>query len=91
MLLLPLIDNAIRHGLEPLPLRGRIEVRATTRGERIRLAVVDSGLGHCNGLREGAGLSALRERLAGLYGADATLVLSANEPHGLIATIEVPR
>ncbi len=91
MLLLPLIDNAIRHGLEPLPLGGRIEVRVTARAERIRLVVVDSGLGDCIRIREGAGLTALRERLAGLYGVDATLVLSANDPHGLTATIEVPR
>jgi len=91
MLLLPLIDNAIRHGLEPLPLGGRIEVRATARAERIRLVVVDSGLGDGIRIREGAGLTALRERLAGLYGADATLVLSGNSPHGLTATIEVPR
>jgi hypothetical protein len=91
MLLLPLIDNAIRHGLEPMPLGGRIEVHAVTRAERIRLVVADNGLGDCIGLREGAGLTALRERLAGLYGVDATLVLSAADPHGLTATIEVPR
>jgi hypothetical protein len=91
MLLLPLIDNAIRHGLEPLPLGGRIAIHATALAERFRLVVVDSGLGDCIGLREGAGLIALRERLAGLYGVDATLVLSATEPHGLTATIEVPR
>ena len=91
MLLLPLIDNAIRHGLEPLPLGGRINVHATASAERIRLAVIDNGLGDRNGLREGAGLTALRERLAGLYGADSTFVLSVNEPHGLTATIEVPR
>lgn len=91
MLLLPLIDNAIRHGLEPLPLGGRIEVHATAHAERIRLVVVDSGLGDCTRIREGAGLTALRQRLAGLYGVDATLVLRPNEPHGLTATIEVPR
>ncbi len=91
MLLLPLIDNALRHGLEPLPLGGRIEVHATPGAERIRVMVVDSGLGDCTRIREGAGLTALRERLAGLYGVDATLVLSATEPHGLTATIEVPR
>ncbi len=54
MLLLPLIDNAIRHGLEPLPLGGRIEIHAMALAERIRLHVVDNGLGDCIGLREGA-------------------------------------
>jgi LytS/YehU family sensor histidine kinase len=91
MLLLPLIDNAIRHSLAPLPLVGRIDVRATECLDRIRLVVSDNGLGDCISRREGPGLTALRERLAGLYGADATLDLSPTEPYGLTATIEVPR
>jgi len=90
MLLLPLIDNAVRHGLEPLPLGGRIQVCAVVDADRLRLAVSDSGLTEANGLREGHGLTTLRKRLAGLYGAQATLSLSATQPHGVTATIEVP-
>lgn len=90
MLLLPLIDNAVRHGLEPVPCGGRIDVCATLNADRLRLAVSDSGLGEATMLRERHGLTALRRRLAGLYGESATLNLSATQPHGVTATIEVP-
>jgi Histidine kinase len=90
MLLLPLIDNALRHGIEPLPLGGRIVVRATASANRLRLDVSDNGLGNATDLREGGGLTALRARLAGLFGQSATLRFSAAQPHGVIASIEVP-
>jgi hypothetical protein len=90
MLLLPLIENAVRHGLEPLPLGGRIEVRAAVRANRLRLEVSDDGLGDVTEFRERDGLTALRERLSALFGRDATLSLSANQPRGVTAIIEVP-
>ncbi len=90
MLLMPLIDNAIRHGIEPLPLGGRIVLRATASANRLRVDVADNGLGNADDLREGAGLTAVRARLAGLFGQSATLRLSAAQPHGVMASIEVP-
>jgi sensor histidine kinase YesM len=89
MMLLPLIDNALRHGLEPLPLGGRIEVRARCEGQRVRLTVADNGVGHANELVEGTGLATLRERLHGLYGQDAGLAISSAAPQGIEATIDV--
>ena len=90
MLLLPLIDNALRHGIEPLPLGGRIVVRATVSADRLHLDVSDNGLGNATDFREGDGLTALRARLAGLFGQSATLRFSAAQPHGVMASIEVP-
>ena len=90
MLLFPLVDNAVRHGLESLPSGGRVEVCATLSAGRLRLVVSDSGVGMATAVREGNGLTALRRRLAGLYGEMATLTLSATQPHGVTATIEVP-
>jgi signal transduction histidine kinase len=91
MLLLPLIDNALRHGIEPSPLGGRIVVCATASAAgRLRLDVSDNGLGNAAELREGGGLTALRERLLGLFGQSATLRFSAGHPHGVVASIEVP-
>jgi signal transduction histidine kinase len=90
MLLLPLIENALQHGLEPLPLGGRIEVRAASHTNRLHLTVSDNGLGDVTEFREGDGLTALRERLAALFGHDATLSLSATQPSGVTATLEVP-
>ena len=90
MLLMPLIDNAVRHGLEPLSCCGRIEVRAGLHAARLRLEVSDSGIGDATELREGHGLNSLRRRLGDLYGDLATLTLSTTHPHGVTATLEVP-
>ncbi|MBP8294530.1 MAG: histidine kinase [Burkholderiales bacterium] len=97
MMLPSLVENAIKHGLEPLREGGRIDVIATrvttTAGERIRLQVRDTGRGlgaapvQAGG---GIGLSNLRERLAGLYGADARFTIESNVPQGVVATIEIP-
>ncbi len=90
MLLLPLIDNAVRHGIEPLPLGGRIVIRAAASADRMLLDVSDNGVGNAAELREGDSLTALRARLAGLFGQRATLRFSAAQPHGVMASIEVP-
>jgi sensor histidine kinase YesM len=90
MLLLPIIDNALRHGLEPLPLGGRIDGQAAVEGNRLSVVVSDNGVGNASGLKEGSGLATIRERLHGLFGDDAQLALTAAQPHGITATIELP-
>jgi hypothetical protein len=89
MLLLPLVENAIQHGLEPLSLGGRIEVSAARHAGCLRLSVSDNGLGDAAEIREGDGLTMLRERLDKLFGGRATLSLNTNLPRGVTATIEV--
>jgi hypothetical protein len=90
MLLLPLIDDALRSGLEPLPHGGTIAISASTDGGRARVRVADDGLPRTAGSAEGAGIGLLHDRLRALYGDRARLELSANVPQGAIATIEVP-
>ena len=97
MMLPSLVENAIKHGLEPLREGGRIDIVATriatARGERIRVQVRDTGTGLPGTLVEnggGVGLVNLRERLAGLYGDDASFVIESNISRGVIATIEIP-
>ena len=93
-LMLPsLVENAIKHGLEPLREGGRIDVIAEKVGEHIRLVVKDTG----RGLTEetmpagtGIGLSNVRERLQALFGDSAKLTLESNAPKGMVATIAVP-
>jgi sensor histidine kinase YesM len=90
MVLLPLIDNATRHGLEPCPLGGHIQVRAEQSINNLRISVIDSGAGRAETLIEKRGLATLRERLRGLYADQARLTLASNHPQGIIATVEIP-
>jgi hypothetical protein len=82
MLLQPLVENAIQHGLEPQPQGGRVEVIARRSADALELEVRDSGVGlheapPSNGTR--FGLKQVRERLQTLYGQAATLQLQAVE------------
>ena len=90
-LMLPsLVENAIKHGLEPQREGGVVRIRAQAEGEKLRLSVADTGRGFGETVGTGVGLTNVRERLAGLYGDAARLTLEANTPLGVKATIEVP-
>jgi signal transduction histidine kinase len=91
MTLLTLVENAVRHGIDPSEEGGRIDIRALREGGRCRLRVADTGVG----LRPGAGglgtgLAALRERLQLLHGGDATLVLRTASPRGVCVELDFP-
>jgi signal transduction histidine kinase len=74
MLTQPLVENALRHGIEREPGAGRVEIDIQRKDETVIILVRDSGPGFAaGGKREGIGLSNTRARLAGLYGARATL------------------
>ncbi len=89
MALLTLIENAIRHGIDPCEAGGRIEVRAwRDAGDgRIRIVVADSGVGMDENARPGTGLRNVADRLRGFFGAAAELQLHEAKPHGLRAEI----
>ncbi len=90
-LMLPsLVENAIKHGLEPQREGGSVHISAQSVEGRLRLTVADTGRGFGDTVGNGVGLSNLRERLAALYGEGAKLTLEANTPTGVIATIDVP-
>jgi Histidine kinase len=97
-LMLPsLVENAIKHGLEPQREGGRIDVSAEKVGEgseaMIRLVVVDTGRGLTNAPVQaggGVGLTNIRERLLALFGSRGKLILESNQPKGVRAVIEVP-
>ena len=59
-------------------------------GHRLSVVVSDNGLGNAPTINGGPDLVAIRERLHGLFGDDAQLVIAAAQPHGITATIEVP-
>ena len=75
LLLQPLVENSIQHGLEPKVSGGRIDVRATREDGRLRLDVTDTGVGNAGGVTcgPGFGLQQVRDRLQALYGEAASL------------------
>ena len=90
-LLITLVENAIKHGIEPRPGPGRIEIDAVRDGDALRVQVRDDGAGLQPGLSTGVGLANVREQLAARYGARAAFVLSpAAEGRGVCAEIRVP-
>jgi signal transduction histidine kinase len=89
MALLTLVENAIRHGIDPSERGGSIQVgaqRDAASGE-LRVWVEDSGAGMSETARAGTGLSNLRARLAAFYGPAARLEMLERTPHGLRAQI----
>lgn len=92
MTLLTLVENAVRHGIDPSEAGGRIEVGARRDAERrqITLWVSDSGAGVDEKKTPGTGLANLRERLAATYAGRASLTLTSVAPQGVRAEVEVP-
>lgn len=89
MLIQPLVENAIKHGLEPKVDGGEILIRAIKKDGKLHLEVIDTGMGFNAERESGMGLSNIRERLQSIYGERGCLILEENQPHGLKATIEV--
>ena len=94
LLLQPLVENCIKHGLEPAVAGGRIDMRAARDGDTLVLSVRDTGVGLSDHPGEGSsfGLVQVRERLAALYGARASLTLAdaTDAEGGTLATIRLP-
>jgi hypothetical protein len=93
MLLQPLVENAIAHGLEPKIDGGQLVVSAGRRGDMLEITIGDTGLGlrHPSAKAgNGVGLANTRERLRGLYGARAALALEPASPQGAVARITLP-
>ena len=91
MTLLTLVENAVRHGIDPSEEGGRIEIHVRRRDDRCVVRVSDTGVGlrpTGNGL--GTGLSTLRERLQLTFGGDAHLSVSAQHPKGVCAELDLP-
>ena len=90
LMLLTLVENAIKHGLTPVAAGGRIDVRARVGAGRLRVEVADTGGGFTRSGGAGAGLANIRARLAAQFGQHASLTLAMNSPSGVVATIAMP-
>jgi sensor histidine kinase YesM len=91
MMLLTLVENAIKHGLAPLREGGRVDVFAHVEGTDLQLDVADTGRGFgddTSGM--GTGLANIQARLAAMFGEAAALTLMPGRVRGLLATIRMP-
>ena len=90
LLLQPIVENAVKHGIEPHAAAGRISVRSWREGGRLMMEVLDDGPGF-NGVRDGGiGLANTRERLRALYGGDHLLTLGKGPAGGARVLIALP-
>ncbi|MCP3980684.1 MAG: hypothetical protein GY716_15380 [bacterium] len=94
LILQPLVENAIRHGIAPTADAGLVRIRAERRDGRLRVEISDDGPGLDaaaeSGDREGVGLSNTRKRLQRLYGEDHRFSVGNSESGGAIAVLEIP-
>ncbi len=90
MLVQPLVENAIRHGLEPRIDGGEIHVQAEEKEGYLRLLVSDDGIGMDEKKAAGIGLSNIRDRLQTLFDGEGKFIIQENKPSGLKAIIEIP-
>lgn len=95
MLLQPLVENSIRHGIEPREGKGTVHVSVRRLGDSLRISIADSGAGFALGgngrpAREGIGIANTRERLDHIYGSAASLQLQNPPGGGAEALVIVP-
>ncbi len=92
LILQPLVENAIKHGLEPKAGPGKLEIHAAIQDGFLRIRVEDDGVGSAKpgGENHGIGLANTRDRLRELYGPEARLILSSASPGGFSAQIVIP-
>jgi len=90
LLVQPLVENAIRHGLEPKTDGGNLVIRCRRTGTAMVIEVEDSGRGFSTSGGEGVGLANVRERLKSCYGDKAAFALETNAAGGVTARLELP-
>jgi two-component system, LytTR family, sensor kinase len=95
LILQPIVENAIKHGIAPRIRGGAIEIAACVRGDRLAIEVRDDGVGLAAGRAadsagHGVGLSHVRKRLEQLYPGEHRFALEPRQPAGVVATLEIP-
>ncbi|MBI3149834.1 MAG: histidine kinase [Betaproteobacteria bacterium] len=90
MVLLSLVENAVKHGIEPAAAGGKISISAARHDGMLRVEVTDTGQGLSEVPGQGVGLANIRERLLALYGERARLTLTQGQHGGAIAAVDLP-
>ena len=91
LILQPLVENALKHGIAPKPEGGTITISSTIDEQELILTVIDNGVGYTpNNSTGGIGIKNVRQRLTQLYPDNHTFQIASNTPAGCIATIAIP-
>jgi LytS/YehU family sensor histidine kinase len=90
LLIQPLVENAVRHGLEPKPVGGQVDVSARRQGDMLVLRVRDTGLGIDEKAPPGVGLANVRERVMAVSAGAGSLVIQPNDPTGVVVQVSLP-
>jgi len=91
MVLQPLVENALQHGVEPVDGVTHVSITAARRDDSLVLTVADDGAGLVNGVvADGVGLRNTRDRLQHLYGDAARLVLRTGDARGVVSEVTLP-
>lgn len=91
MLLQPIVENAIKYGVEPFAKQGKIEISAKNTETQLMLSVKDNGIETFSNFKFGIGLMNTQERLKNLFGEETNLTISSNAPDsGVCVTITFP-
>ena len=91
MTILTLVENSVRHGIDPSEVGGTIEIRVERRHDRCLVSVIDSGVGLRLATRGlGTGLATLRERLKLVFGDEAEIRVTEQPTQGVRAELELP-
>ena len=90
MMIQPLVENAVKHGLEPRIDGGHITLCGTVKQDRLVIEVSDTGAGIQKNCGTGVGTGNIKKRLKAIYGDDAVLKFEEMAPSGLKATMEIP-
>lgn len=90
MLIQPLVENAIKHGIEPKIDGGEISIQAEKKGDLLRWVIADTGQGLGDGNNQGTGHAIIEERIEALFGLKGKLSFQENVPSGVRVMLEVP-
>jgi LytS/YehU family sensor histidine kinase len=90
MMLSTLVENAVKHGIAPLPQGGMIKIDAAREGDRLTVRVADNGVGFHGLSGSGIGLANTRARLSAIYADEGSLTFAPNPVHGVTVSISLP-
>jgi len=90
MLLQPLVENAVKHGLEPTVAGGNIDLRARLHKNKVEMTLIDNGNGLGDNFVSGVGLSNVRERLHSMFGEQASFNIATSDSGGVTVCLSIP-